>query len=645
MKMMIEEQIKKDLAKALRELRIDPEMLIFEHPAHPEHGDLATNIALTTFKKRPKKLKAETKLPLDWANKIVNTWRLTGLPEYIAKIKVVKPGFINLWFENKVFIDQLERVLNEGEGYGKSFGPELKTEGSTTLKGKKILLEHTSPNPQTTIMLGHLRNNFLGMTTANIFEFLGAKVTKDCIVNDRGVHISRAMWGYLVFGRKKTGLKKSQLLKFKKATDSQLKKMSAKVDWQELVKEWSKKKSNWWTPKELKLKADHINLIWYVLGSRAYQLFPEVKDQVQDILVAWEAGEKGVRALWKQLLDWSEKGYADTYKRIGSAHDHVWYEHKLYKGGKGLVEKGIKKKVFRKLPDGAVLSDLGDYGLSNVILRKSDGTALYHTFDLNLTMNKRKKFPSDLYIWDIGEEQALYLKQLYAMCEQLGIGKRSDYFHLNHALINLKGGKKMSTRTGDVVKADEILDDLHERALKVIKSTDQELRGKLSKKQLDELAETVALGAIKYSLLKYARETTIYFDIDESLALEGNSGPYLQYTNARCQSVLQKAKQKQFSNLAIKQLSKFNSEEMNLLRTLYRFPEVVREAGENYAPNLICNFLYDLAQKYNLFYNKHSILKAKNQKSKEFRLVLTQAVSQILKNGLNLLGIQTPERM
>jgi arginyl-tRNA synthetase len=642
---MIKEQIRKDLAKALKGLRIPKDKIKLEHPANLEHGDYATNVALATFKKRPKKLRPETKLPLDWANKIVNTWRLSGLPEYIAKVEVAKPGFINLWLDEKALATQLERVLKEKNRFGKL----------NNFKGKKILLEHTSPNPQTTIMLGHLRNNFLGMSMALILEFLGAKVTKDCIVNDRGVHISRAMWGYLVFGRKRTGLKKSQLLRFKKVSDSQIKKVSAKVDWKELLNEWSKKKSNWWKPNELGIKADHINLIWYVLGSRAYEMLPEVKGQVQDILVAWEGGEKVVRALWRQILGWSAKGYEDTYNRIDSLHDHVWYEHKLYKVGKDLVEKGVKKGVFRKLPDGAVVSDLGKYGLTDAILRKSDGTALYHTFDINLTKKKRKRFPSDLYIWDIGNEQILYLKQLFAMCEQLGIGKREDYFHLNYALINLKGGGKMSTRTGDVIKADEILDELHQRALEVIKSTNQELRGKLSKKELSELAETVALGAIKYSLLKYARETTIYFDPEESLALEGNSGPYLQYTYARCRSVLRKAneKTKKPKNQKTKSVSqflsfsgsKFNSEEMSLLRTIYQFPEVVAEAGENYAPNLICNYLYDLAQKYNLFYNKHSILKARSQKLRNFRLALTAAVSQVLKNGLTLLGIKSPERM
>jgi arginyl-tRNA synthetase len=632
MRAMIQEEIKKDLTKALKTLRLPAEKIQLEHPANPEHGDYATNIALATFKQRPKALREETKLPVDWANKLVNTWRLSGLPEYLAKIEVVKPGFINLWLKNEVFGRELERVLAEAGECG----------SSADFKGKKILLEHTSPNPQTTIMFGHLRNNFLGMTMSKIFESLGAKVTKDCVVNDRGVHLCRAMWGYLVFGQKKSSLKKSKLLDYKKISDSQIKKQSAKADWKSLLDDWTKKKSNWFTPTDLKLKSDHANLIWYVLGSKAYSLLPEAKEQVGEMLVAWEGDDKKILQLWRQLLDWSAKGYEETYKRVGSVHDYIWYESDHWQKGKEIVEEGLKKKIFRK-SEGAIVTDLAKYHLPDTVVVKSDGTALYITQDLALTKLKIKKFPSDLYIWDVSAEQNLYFKQLFAVCEQLGIGKREKFFHLSYALINFKGGKRMSTRRGDVVKGDEVLEELHQRARELIKSTDQELRGKLDKKQLEKLAETVALGAIKYSLLKYGRETTIYFDIDESLALEGNSGPYLQYTYARCRSVLRRAGISNFqfpiSNL------KFNTEETTLLRTLYKFPEIIREAGKNYAPNLICNFLYDLAQKYNLFYNKHSILKAKNQKSKEFRLALTAGVSQILQNGLNLLGITAPERM
>jgi arginyl-tRNA synthetase len=303
---------------------------------------------------------------------------------------------------------------------------------------------------------------------------------------------------------------------------------------------------------------------------------------------------------------------------------------------------GLKKGVFKKSRE-AVVTDLARFGLTDTVVQKADGTALYFTQDLALTKLKKTQFPSDLYIWDIGAEQQLYLKQLFAVAEQLGIEKREKFFHLNYALINFKGAGKMATRTGKVIKADKVLDELHQRAVKVIEASNQELRGKLSPKQLDELAETVAIGAIKYSLLKFARETTIQFDIDESLALEGNSGPYLQYTFARCQSVLAKAGAEKLT--LNESMTEILPEELAVLRSLYQLPEVVQEAGENFAPNLLCNFLFDLAQKYNLFYNKQPILKAASPEQMNFRLALTRATAQVLSNGLKMLGIATPARM
>ncbi|MFC1727451.1 arginine--tRNA ligase [Patescibacteria group bacterium] len=671
--------------------RVKLSQILWEHPLRQaqgklDHGDYSTNLALQIFSQSGKKLK-EINSPLDLANAIVNAWRSQGLPEFIAKVEVASPGFTNVWLKNEVLISQLEKVLREKDGFGRL----------TVMKGKKILLEHTSPNPQTTIMLGHLRNNFLGMAISNLWEFMGAQVTKDCIVNDRGVHLCRAIWGYLVFGRKRGGLKKDELLNFKKVTDAKVKEVlrslrewpdglsrSGRMEmraaagvWSSLLKQWTQNKSNWWRPQELGLKPDHANLIWYVLGSKAYKLSKKVKNQVEEILLSWEKEDKFVRQVWRQLLDWSAKGYAETYQRVGSHHDWSWHESDHWLEGKKIVQEGLEKKVFQE-SEGAVVSNLADYGLSDTIVQKADGTALYLTQDLALTRLKRKKFPSNLYVWDIGNEQNLYMKQLFAICEQLKIGKLDDYFHLNYSLINYKGGGKMATRTGNVVMADEILDELKAKAEKIIKGSNQELRGKLTQKQLNELAEAVALGAIKYSLLKYGRETTIQFDIDESLALEGNSGPYLQYTYARTQSVLVKAEEKKTPGVsdstpgvsktkitpggppnqrtgvgeaksdladAFPRGGGIEIEELSILRVLYQFPEIIQEAGEKIAPNLICNYLYDLAQKFNYFYHKCSILKASHPDQIQSRLALTAATAQVLKNGLNLLGIETPERM
>ncbi len=620
--------------------------VVLKHPVLSEHGDYSTNIALVLSHLRG----GLGRTPWDLANEIVNAWRSSGLSDYVAKIEVASPGFINIWLANEYLISQVSEVLKKKANFGKL----------EVLKGKKILLEHTSPNPQTTIHLGHLRNNFLGMATANILEFLGAKLTRDCINNDRGVHLCKAIWSYLIFGQRNAFFNKKQLLEFKKITNKQIRQAIAKVSWQEKIEVWEKKKTAWWQPKDLKLKPDYANLIWYSLGARAYEISLRVQKQVEEILLAWEKEDKKVWKIWRQLLDWSVKGYAQTYKRIGSVHDWVWHESQHYKQGKEIVEMGLKKGIFQK-SQGAVVTNLREYGLPDTVVVKADGTSLYITQDLALTRLKIQKFPADLYIWDIGEEQSLYFKQLFAVCEQLGFGKKEKFFHLAYALINFKGGKKMSTRKGEVIPADEILDELHQKALKIIQSSNQKLRGRLSAGQLKKLAEKVAVGAIKYSLLKFARETTIFFDSDESLALEGSSGPYLQYTYTRTQSVLAKSQipNPKFQTQNIKSLN-FNSEEIAILRLIYKFPEVVLEAGKNFAPNLICNYLYELASQYNFFYNKYPILNPKVSTSevcrrrnptfevskiREFRLALNAAVGQIIKNGLNLLGIETPERM
>ena len=588
---MIREQIIDAIKSASGEKEIH-----LEFPENEEHGDYSTNLALvlaTKDKKNPKEFAKE------YVDKLKKDKELVKV---IDKIEVAGPGFINFWLSKKALFGKLKEVLKDGDKYGKA----------TLFKGKKYLLEHTSPNTIKTLHVGHVRNNVLGMAVHNILEFSGAEVKMDAINNDRGIHVMKAVWAYQNSDEKRE-------------------------------------------PKS-KEKPDHFVDGFYVKGVEAEE-DKKIKKEMQDLLIKWEEGDKAVRENWKKLRDWTYKGFKETYKRLGSWHDQQWFESEIYAEGKKIVNEGLKRKVFRKLDDGAVLSNLKKYKLPDAIILRADGTSMYHTQDLRLTELKREKFPSDLYIWDIGPEQSLYLKQLFAICEQMGIGKREDYFHLSYGFVFLKTGEKMSSRRGNVISADWLMDEMVKRAKKIIEKSETPRRGSgnasqgLSKKEIGEVAEAVGIGAIKYGLLKPARETDIHFDLEESLSLEGNSGPYLQYTIARTNSVLEKVKGKrqESKSLGIEDKQslrlrqwELNSEELAVLRTLPRFIEVVEQSARNYAPNLLCNYLYVVAQKYNAFYNKHRII---GSKSENFRIKLTESVGQVLKNGLGLLGIETPVKM
>lgn len=666
----LEAQVLTEVKAAVKAAGFDDSGVKVDHPQDLRFGDFTSNIAMILFAKGVEKYKSPVELGEE-----IKAFLKVEESRLIEKVEVAMPGFLNLWVKKEVLVSQLRRVIKEKENYGKT----------EFLKGKKILLEHTSPDPIKTIHIGHLRNNFLGMAMSRIFQSQGAQVTLDCINNDRGTHVCRAMFGYLVLGRKSLGIGKEELLGFK-VTDEKVKEVAFQAKWESLLESWLATPDEWLKPEDLGLKSDHLDLIFYSLGDRAERLVEGVKEQVREMLRAWEEEQGKVRALWQQIIDWSLSGYEVTYKRIGSRHDKVWHESELYKEGKEMVGEGLKKGVFKE-SKGAVVTDLSAFKLPDTVMIKADGSALYITFDINLTKKKREQFPSDLYVWDIGNDQLLYLQQQFAICEQLGIGKRGDYYHLNYGYVYLEKGQKMSSRKGTVVKADDLLDLLKGKALEVMKGAKRQ--EKFKPEEMEVVAEKVGLAAIKYGLLKTTRETDIYFDAEKSVNLAGNSGPYLQYTFARCQSVLKKAiegkvifslsdydlfrgelvgggggrpplmppvgpggavppKMEEAGEEPKKELV-LEEEEDQLLRTIYRYPEVLVEATRRLEPALVAGFLYDLASKYNLFYNKYSILGTEKERvdkdTSYLRLALTAGVTQVLGNGLVLLGIESLERM
>jgi len=631
--------------------KIKPEDVHLEHPENEKYGDYASNIAIAMFSDiKNKKLKIKntnkkSKNLKPYSNGVMEQWsNLRQLAEAIIKIlkqnkslkgkvesvEVAGAGFINIKIKNDWLIKQLQKAVREGKKYGTN---EIG-------KGQKWLIEHTSPNPNKAIHLGHLRNNVTGMAIANNWENLGIKVIRDCIDNNRGIAIAKLMWGYLKFARKDG----------KEVTD---------IDY------WYNHQGEWQTPKDLGMRPDRFVDQLYVKASEDFKK-KEVEEEVRKLVIDWEKEDKKTWALWRKVLSYSYAGQQLTLKRLGNKWDKIWHEHEHYKKGKDLVKQGLKKGIFKKLEDGAVVSDLSKYNLPDTILIKSDGSALYITQDLALTKLKRETFKPDRLFWVIGPEQSLALKQLFAICEQLGIGKVKDYTHIAYGYMSIKGKGKMSSRQGTVV----YIDDLIDRSKKIIlKKIDKE---NFKKDEVNKLAEKIALGAVKYSILKVRRMADIAFDFGESLAFEGNSGPYLQYTFARTQSVLAKATSYQLPATSKKKNWKLetgdwklSAEEISILRWLYRYPEVVFQAGKEYAPNIICNFLHELAQRFNTFYAKHSILQPQNahvargklhvvsrettshtlRATSQFRLLMTASVGQVLSNGLTLLGIEPLEKM
>lgn len=602
---MFAEEIQKSLVSALADFKLPSEVKVeLEHPANLTHGDYSTNIALISakfLKQNPRQL----------AEEIARKWEKSGLPSSVSKIEAVGAGFINIWLNFEVLSKEIERVLREKEAYGKT----------ETRRGETFLLEHTSPNTNKSLHVGHVRNNVTGMALARLLEATGAKVILDCLFNDRGIHICKAMWGYLYSPKFK-----NQNLKLPEG------------GWRELLEYWFNNQEKWSNPKGENKKPDRFVEEYYGLAVQA-ENEEKNRKEMEEMLVAWEAKDPLTRALWKTLNDWVYAGFALTFARLDSRTDYSWFESQFYEQAKQLVVEGLKKGVFKKLPDGAVLTDLESYNLPDTIVQRADGTSMYFTQDIYLTKLKTEKFRADKYLWLVGPEQQLHLQQVFAVAEQLGIGQREKFQHLWYGYVFLKGQGKMSSRAGTVVSADSLMDEARERALKLIKEGLG--LGKLAPGEEKSVAEAVGLGAIKYSLLKLSRTQDINFDWQETINLKGNSGPYLQYTYARTQSVLRKSAINS-EQLTVKNKEKLSSEEEVLLRTLYRFPEVIEEAAREFSPNTVCNYLLDLAQKFNLFYDQQKILGSDREC---FRLQLTAAVGQVLKNGLEILGIEALERM
>ena len=532
----------------------------------------------------------------------------------IADFNVVK-GFLNLVIDKKAWLG----LLNEMNANEK-FGEKPVTESSPL-----VMIEYSSPNTNKPLHLGHVRNNLLGWSLAQIMEANGNKVVKTNIVNDRGIHICKSMLAWLKYGNGETpetsGKKGDHLIgdyyvAFDKHYREEVKGLKAKYMAEGMDEESAEKK--------------------------AKEESPLIKE-AHEMLVKWEQNDPEVRALWKKMNDWVYAGFDETYKALGVGFDKIYYESNTYLVGKKKVEEGLAKGLFFRKDDNSVWADLTGEGLDQKLLLRSDGTSVYMTQDIGTAEMRFNDFPIDKMIYVVGNEQNYHFQVLSILLDRLGFKWGKELVHFSYGMVELPNGK-MKSREGTVVDADDLIAAMIADA----KQTSEEL-GKfkdMSEEERNEIARVVGLGALKYFILKVDARKNMLFNPEESIDFNGNTGPFIQYTYARIRSILRKAAAEGITVPAtLSAEMPLNEKEIELIQKLNEFGAAVEQAGKDYSPSGIANYCYELTKAFNQFYHDYSILGADTEDEKVVRLVLAQNVGKTLKNGMALLGIEVPERM
>lgn len=521
----------------------------------------------------------------------------------VSKFNIVA-GFLNLVISDEYYVTYFNSIKNDN-----SYGFVTPTEGE-----KAVMVEYSSPNTNKPLHLGHIRNNLLGYSVAEIIKASGKKVYKTQIINDRGIHICKSMLAWQKFGNgqtpNSTGLKGDKLVgnfyvEFDKAY---------KVEIASLMAEGK-------TEEEAKKQAPLIL-------------------EAQQMLLDWENGKQDVIELWKTMNQWVYDGFSVTYTNLGVDFDSYYYESNTYLLGKDVVEEGLSRGVFFKKEDGSVWIDLTADGLDEKIVLRSDGTSVYMTQDIGTAIQRVRDF-SDIggMVYTVGNEQDYHFKVLFLILEKLGYEWAENLFHLSYGMVELPSGK-MKSREGTVVDADDLMAEMTTTAQQI-----SEDLGKLdgySEEEKASLYKTIGLGALKYYMLKVDPKKQMMFNPEESVDFNGNTGPFIQYTYARIQSILRKAT---FDYSSESKLLELHEKEKELIKQVQLFPEVIQSAAENHSPALVANYTYDLVKEFNSFYQNVSILGEDNLDKKVFRVQLSKSVSQVIKNAFGLLGISVPERM
>lgn len=543
------------------------------------------------------------------------------LGDYLAKhCKVVQSfnvvkGFLNLTIAPAAWISLLNRIDSEPR-----FGEKAVNEQSPL-----VMIEYSSPNTNKPLHLGHVRNNLLGWSLAQIMEANGNRVVKTNIVNDRGIHICKSMLAWKKWGNgatpESTGKKGDHLIgdyyvAFDQHYRAELAELTAKFKAEGMTDEEAEK--------------------------RAKEDSPLMKE-AHNMLVRWEQGDEEVRALWKKMNDWVYQGFDETYKAMGVGFDKIYYESETYLEGKAKVEEGLAKGLFFRKPDGSVWADLSNEGLDQKLLLRADGTSVYMTQDIGTADLRFKDYPIDKMIYVVGNEQNYHFQVLSILLDRLGFKWGKELVHFSYGMVELPNGK-MKSREGTVVDADDLMEEMVSAA----RRTSEEL-GKfadMTENERNEIARIVGMGALKYFILKVDARKNMLFNPEESIDFNGNTGPFIQYTYARIRSIMRKAEAEGIVLPSVlPNTLPLNEKEVQLIQKLNSFETVVEQAGKDYSPSGIANYCYELTKDFNQFYHDYSILNAESAEAKTLRLALAKSVAKTIRNGMQLLGIEVPERM
>lgn len=591
--MTVESTIAKGVSEALKALynvEINPDSIKPQATRKEFEGNLT--VVVFPF------LKASHKSPEE-TGKEIGEWLVKNDPS-VKNYNVVK-GFLNLVISPAFWTNVLNEMVNAHD-----YGFKTPDEHS-----KLVMVEYSSPNTNKPLHLGHVRNNLLGYSLSKILEANGNKVVKTNIVNDRGIHICKSMLAW---------------------------------------KKWG----NGETPEISGKKGDHLIGDYYVEFDKHYKqelnalmetgMTKEEAEaasplmlEAREMLRKWESGDPDVRDLWKTMNNWVYDGFGETYKRLGVDFDKIYYESDTYLEGKDLVLGGIESGIMYRKEDGSVWADLTGDGLDHKLLLRSDGTSVYMTQDIGTAKLRYQDYPIDKMVYVVGNEQNYHFQVLSLILDKLGFAWGKDLVHFSYGMVELPEGK-MKSREGTVVDADDLIDKMVSSA----KEASVERFSDMDPEEADEVARMVGLGALKYFLLKVDPKKNMLFNPKESIDFNGNTGPFLQYTYARIQSVIRRA------GTFLKQVPEDvvpNEKESTLIQKLADFPNIVKEAGDNYSPALIANYCYDLAKEYNQFYHDYPILKEENENIKDLRLLLSVQVGVVLKKAAGLLGMEMPDRM